>query len=373
MQLSAMKKSFLLFTIVVLLSGCAVTRKIENDAVQLRFLDEFVLPPDIRIDNTVVGGLSGIDYKNGKYYLVCDQSSNPRLYTAEINIQNNQIDTVLVKQLINVKKTEEFSKNVLDLESVRYDIKRDEFIVTSEGLIDEAKNPGIYTLSNLGEIKSSFKIPEYFNAGAKDQKPRNNGVFEGLTESFDQQGYWVAMESPLEKDSSKPKIFPSRTHVRITKFDKNTGAPVKQFAYKLDGIAKLPINYFAVNGITEILEYAEDKFLILERAYSAGYGSHGNTIKIFAADASSTTNTLNMQELKGENYELASKKLLFNFKSVEDKLTREIVDNLEGMCFGPALDNGQQSLILVSDNNFNSFAEQINQFILMEINFKNKL
>ncbi|CAL67232.1 esterase-like activity of phytase family protein [Christiangramia forsetii] len=365
-----MRRIISLFLLALFLNSCAVTRNIENDTIQLTFLDEYVLPSDTKFDNTVVGGLSGIDYKNGKYYLVSDQASNPRIYEANISIERQKFQNVSIEKLIKVKKTEKFTNEVLDLEALRFDELRDEFVVTSEGKIDEGKNPGIYRLSNNGEIQSSFTIPEYFKAEG-EQKPRNNGVFEGLTESFDQQGYWVATESPLEKDSSKPKIFPSRSHVRITKFDKNTGEPTKQFVYKLDGIAKLPINYFAVNGLTEIIEYAEDKFLILERSYSAGYGSHGNTVKIFEVDASKADNTLNLGKLKGEDYEAAEKKLLFNFKSVKNKLTRGIIDNIEGMCFGPILENGKHSLILVSDNNFNSFADQINQFIIMEINIKN--
>ncbi|WP_300434445.1 esterase-like activity of phytase family protein [Christiangramia sp.] len=364
-----MKKVILLLIISLLLTSCAVTRKIKNDDIQLKYLDEYVLAPNIEVDNTVVGGLSGIDYTNGKYYLVSDQSSNPRIYRAKIAIANNRFQDISIEQLIKIKKTGKFTEDFMDLEALSFDKKREEFLVASEGKIDNGKDPGIYRLSTTGEVISSFSIPDYFKAKGA-QKPRNNGVFEGLSESFDQQGYWVATESPLEKDSSKPKIFPSRSHIRITKFDKNTGNPINQFVYKLDGIAKLPINYFAVNGLTEIIEYAEDKFLILERSYSAGYGSHGNTVKIFEVDASNASNTLEMDRLKGEEYDTAEKKLVFNFKSVKDKLTREIIDNIEGMCFGPKLENGEQSLILVSDNNFNSFAEQINQFILMEINFK---
>ncbi|SDR66503.1 esterase-like activity of phytase family protein [Gramella sp. MAR_2010_147] len=364
-----MRQIILLLLLYIVLSSCAVTRKIENDNIQLRFLDEYVLASDIQVKKTLVGGLSGIDYKNGKYYLVSDQASNPRIYQADIDIFNNTIKNIEINQLIKVKKPANFSNKVLDLEAVSFDEMREEFVVTSEGMIDDGKDPGIYRLSNTGEIQNSFEIPEYFKA-KKEQKPRNNGVFEGLTESYDQQAYWVAMESPLEKDSSKPKIFPSRSHVRITKFDKNTGEAIDQFVYKLDGIAKLPINYFAVNGVTEIIEYAQDKFLILERAYSAGYGSHGNTVKIFEVDASKASNTLNIDQLKGQKYQTAEKKLLFNFNSVKKQLTNKIIDNIEGMCFGPALQNGKKSLLLVSDNNFNSFAKQINQFILMEIDIK---
>ncbi len=338
--------------------------------VELRYLDEYVLPANTSVENTIVGGLSGIDYHEGKYYLVSDQSSNPRIYIASLKIENLKIQKLSIEQLITVKKTSKFQDEVFDLESIRYDKESGGFIVTSEGLIKKNKNPGLFAISELGEALYSYPIPEYFKS-TSGQKPRNNGVFEGVSESFDGQGYWVGMELPLEEDGAKPKIFPTRSHVRITKFDKKTGEPIRQFAYKLDGISKLPINYFAVNGLTEILEYAEDKFLILERSYSAGYGSHGNTVKIFEVDASEATNTLQMQSLRGENYRKAEKKLLFNFKSVKDKLTNQIIDNIEGMSFGPILENGNKSLILVSDNNFNSFARQLNQFILMEIHIKN--
>ena len=364
-----MKNIFILCATVFLFSSCAVTRKLKDDEIELKFLDEYVLPADTEEDNTVVGGLSGIDYKNGKYYLICDDAANPRIYRASIDLNKNKIDNVSIEQLITIKKNNKFSNEFLDLEALRYDAENDEFYVVSEGKIDNAKDPGVFRLSNLGHIQASFNIPNNFKAG-KEQQPRNNGVFEGIAESFDQKGYWVATELPLEKDASKPKIFPSRSHVRITKFDKNSGQPVSQFAYQLDGISKLPINYFAVNGVTEILEYAENKFLVLERSYSAGYGSHGNTVKIFQVDASQASNTLDMDRLKGEDYEIAEKKLIFNFNSVKDQLTDRIIDNIEGMCLGPELENGKRSLILVSDNNFNSFADQINQFILMEIEFK---
>lgn len=158
--------------------------------------------------------------------------------------------------------------------------------------------------------------------------------------------------------------------VRITKFNKETKKAEKQFAYKLDGISKFPINWFAVNGVTEILEYVDDKFLVLERAYSAGYGSNGNTVKIFEVDASKVTNTLEIENLRKSDFIPAEKKLVFDFKSVKNFLKEEIIDNIEGMSFGPVLPNGKQSLILVSDDNFSSFGHQITQFILLEVEFK---
>ena len=42
------------------------------------------------------------------------------------------------------------------------------------------------------------------------------------------------------------------------------------------------------------------------------------------------------------------------------------VDNIEGMTLGPRLSDGSQSLILVSDDNFNE--EQVTQFWLFRLN-----
>ena len=362
-----MKLRLLSLFLIFIFSSCAVTSRIENDHVSLNYLDEFVIDENLEFENTKIGGLSGIDYASGKFYLVSDQSSNPRIYQAVIKIADSRIQNIEINDLIEITRPEEYSKVVLDLEGVRYDSNNNGFLVVSEGLISDRRDPGIYETNTQGEILSSYSIPEYFGS-KNEQKPRNNGVFEGITKSVDGTGVWVATELPLEKDSSKPKIFPSRSHSRITRFDTETKNPVSQFVYPLEGIAKLPINYFALNGITEILEYAQDRFLVMERSYSAGYGSHGNTVKIFDVDASKATNTLNENLLRKAKYQTAKKRLIFDFKSVDDQLTDGIVDNIEGMCFGPELENGNRSLILVADNNFNSFVRQLNQFILMEIN-----
>lgn len=361
-----MKIRKLILFILPLLVGCATTRRLENENVKLQFLDEYVLPAETTFQNTKVGGLSGIDHSGNDYYMVCDQSSDPRIYKAEIDISNRKIDSVAITGLIKIDKGDQFSSAVLDLESVRYDSLRKKFFISSEGMIDSGNDPGVYMLNQNGKIEGKFHLPSYFDAQG-DQKPRNNGVFEGLAESFDHRGYWVADELPLEKDGPKPKVYPTHSHIRITEYDKNTGDPIQQFAYKLDGISKLPINFFAINGVTELLEYAPDKFLVLERAYSAGYGSHSNTIKIFQIDASSATNTLEMENLKKSDYEIPEKQLVFNFKSIRDQLTDGIIDNIEGMCFGPGLPNGNKTLLLISDNNFNTYSKQLNQFILLEV------
>ncbi|MCP9201073.1 esterase-like activity of phytase family protein [Gramella sp. GC03-9] len=364
-----MKKILIACLITLILSSCAVSRKVHNNEIEITFLDEYVLPAETDFQDTRVGGLSGIDYSNGSYYLVCDDAGNPRIYTAKIDLQHAKIENIEITEVLEVSRAGLGKHNVLDLEAIRYDSASGNFMLTSEGMINDSKDPGIYQVSQDGNIKMTYSLPDYFKAEGT-QKPRNNGVFEGLSESYDGTGYWVATELPLTQDGPKPKLYPTRSHIRVTKFDKQTGEAVKQFAYKLDGIPKLPINYFAINGLTELIEYEENKFLILERAYAAGYSSHGNTVKIFAVDGSEASNTLDMHSLKDGKYQKAEKELVFNFKKFKESLTEGIIDNIEGMSFGPELENGNKTLILVSDNNFNSYDRQLNQFLLLEINFR---
>ncbi len=365
-----MKKHLLLLFLAVIAASCGTTKNIDSRNIELSFLDDFILPENLEVGGTKVGGLSGIEYYDDTYYLVCDHPGNPRFYKANIEINQKKIDTVSISEVIELDRTSGFLKNnTLDLEAIRYDVKKNELVLSSEGSINNGKDPSIFHITPNGEFLLNYSLPDYFSASG-EQKPRNNGVFEGLAESFDKSGYWAGMELPLEKDGSKPKLFPTKSPIRITHFNKSTGEPTRQFVMQLENITKIPWMYFAVNGLTEILEYAPNRFLVLERAFSAGHGTNGNTVRIFDVDARNASNTLNIGNLRKEDYTAATKKLIFDFKSVRKQLKENIIDNLEGMTFGPDLHNGNKTLLLVSDDNFSSIGKQISQIILMEVAIK---
>ena len=366
-----MKKIFLLGFLAILIVGCKSSRVGSTDNVEVRFLHDYNIPDSLEVGGTLVGGLSGIDYHEGVYYMVSDQPSNPRIYVADISISEEKIDTIAISQVISLDKKDEALKNEhLDLESILFDAATNSFLLTSEGNINNEKDPMVFRVSEEGKYLDSFEVPENLLA-TSIRKPRNNGTFEGLAASHDGKGVWVAMELPLETDGPKPKLYPTKSPVRITYFDKTSGKATKQFPYRLERIAKIPWLYFAVNGVTDLLEYAPNKFLILERGFSAGHGMKGNTVRIFDVDATLATNTLDINNLRVSFNNPAKKTLLYDFKWARDYLSQEIIDNIEGITFGPTLPNGNQSLILVSDNNFNSMGQQLNQVILLEFTPKN--
>ena len=355
-----MKKIALLF-VSVLFVGCSTLTTKTTHKLQLKFLDEYVVPDSLVVDGTLVGGLSGIDYKEGTYFLICDDASNPRYYKATININLNTISKIHFNKVYKIKDT----TNYLDMEAIRYDTKRHKIVITSEGSIRHGVSPSLFTINSDNHIHK-VKIPDMFSVNSI-QKPRNNGTLEGLCISKNEKGYWIAMELPLKGDGPEPTYQEADSPVRITYIDAAYNKPNKQFTYYLEPISKKPTGRFGVNGVTDILEYSTDKFFVLERAFSSGWGTQGNTVRIFKANASKATNTINKVSLKEKKFKPASKELLLDLEDIRNQLTNAIIDNIEGMTFGPTLPNGNKTLLLVSDNNFNRLGKQLNQFILLEI------
>ena len=92
----------LLFFGILITNSCTSTKHIANtgEFTRLKFLSEFDFPFNKEYQNTIIGGLSGIDYdsQNNVYYIISDDRSerNPaRFYKAQVIIRNNKIDSVV--------------------------------------------------------------------------------------------------------------------------------------------------------------------------------------------------------------------------------------------------------------------------------------
>ena len=83
----------LLFALgVLLMIGCSSARKATGkdataDIKNLKLINEYIYPNEIAFKNTIIGGLSGIDYDQSRdvYYMICDDPSTKgpaRFYTA---------------------------------------------------------------------------------------------------------------------------------------------------------------------------------------------------------------------------------------------------------------------------------------------------
>jgi hypothetical protein len=357
-----MQKSliFLLFTIIL----CSCIKKQEPE---LQFVSEYVLKESTVFENSVVGGISGVDFSNGFYYFAVDDANKPRFLKAKINIEKRKITGINFEAVIFLddSTTNFYKENSLDLESIFVDEEKQHINFSSEGNISRGKRPTIFKTDFKGNFISEYQLPKNLQ---NLENIKHNGVLEGSSKAIAENGFWSVMESPLKNDGEEPTFIKTPSPVRITYFDAESKKATKQFAYQLEKITKPAKGDVNLNGVTAILEYEKNRFFIIERTYQSGYGLQGNIIRIFEAEITpETTNILGTVALRKSKYTTLKKRLLINFEDLKDSLTGGIIDNIEGIAFGPVLENGNRSLLLVSDDNFQLYGKQLNQFILLEI------
>ncbi len=364
------------------ISGCKPGARISRnaDVTKLRFVNQFILPNALVFDNTTVGGLSGIDYdpKRDVYYMICDDPSaiNPaRFYTMSISLSEKGIDTVIVTNVTTVLDPKgqaypDIRKDRIhsaDLEAMRYDASRDEFIRSSEGQRQITadtmllQDPDIVIMDRQGRYKDSFFLPSKLRIHAEEKGPRHNSVLEGLAFDDQYKHLFVSLEDALYEDGPKAGNGDSTAFVRIFKFDRKTRKEVAEYVYQVDPVPypATPPGAFKINGISDIMYAGGNKLIVIERAWSTGRGP--SNIRVYLADLNNAQDVSSIEKISAAiNPKIISKKLLVNM----DNLGIPIY-NVEGVTFGPKLPNGNSTLIFVVDDNFNK--NERNQFLLFEI------
>lgn len=368
-----MKRTLFYILSITILLSCSTTKKIsaplkvKDGITSLRFIDEVILPNDTEFKNTLVGGLSGIDYANGEWFVICDDRKKPRFYEFDLEFTRDSFKYARVTNVTFLMNNTDkpFTAGIADPESLRITNTGD-ILWSSEGNISTKVDPFIRISDSNGAYKNTITLPSRYLAKQNGIRgPRNNGVFESLSQDYKSDDFWTAIELPLEEDGDVPTSTTAMSPVRLAFIDMEKKTFGQEFAYELGKVARK--GEIEVNGITEILSYDKNTFLVLERSYSKGYKDGGNSIKIFKATTSGATDVSGISSLSKTAYTPVKKELLLDFDTVRNQLTNGIVDNIEGMSFGPNFPNGNRSLIFVSDNNFNAFGAQITQFLLFEV------
>ncbi|MEO8567978.1 MAG: esterase-like activity of phytase family protein [Ginsengibacter sp.] len=371
----------LLFLGIIIASSCTPTKHIVNEKRfgRLTFLSEYNFPYNKEFQNTIIGGLSGIDYDSKKnvYYIISDDRSErspARFYKAQIVINNNKIDSVVFIETTLLKNRDgNFYPGTVndpfhtpDPEAIRYDSLKNLFVWSSEGerIVKGNKvileNPSVTEMNDKGIYVDTLILPDQLIVSAEEKGPRRNSVFEGLSFADEYKTLFVSVEEPLYNDGSRAGLKDSTGIIRILKYDVATKKTVAQYAYKIDAVAYAPFpeDAFKINGVCDILTAGKNNLLVVERSFSTGRA--GCTIKIYLADLTSAKNIEKEISIKNKGATMISKDLLLNMDDLGI-----YIDNIEGVCYGPVLPNGHKTLVFVSDNNFDS--KQKTQFLLFEI------
>ncbi len=341
------------------------------------FLDQYIIPNSTKFQNTTVGGLSSIDYDSlhNQYYIVCDDRGghNPsRFYTASFTVKNKKIEDFQISGVDTFRYTDgriyptakADPDSALDPEELRYNPLENQIVWSSEGErnIGGQRNylhhPSINISDTNGYLQYQLPIPPQFTMSASETGPRRNGVFEGLAFANNYKTLFVSTEVPLYQDGEKAGLKKKSYWCRIIQYDLQRKEAIAQYAYPLDAVAQKPSpeSGYAVNGISSILALDDKRLLVLERSFSTGNISL--VVKIYMINLTGAENIQNNRSLlQNPVKKLLSKKLNFDFSSL-----KKMIDNLEGICFGPRLPNGNRSLLVIADNNFNPL-EQTQLFL----------
>jgi hypothetical protein len=341
--------------LVILVTIVIVTKSITQATIpKITFLGEVNFPTGLKFKNTEVGGLSGITYNGDKqiYYAISDDRSSKaaaRFYTLEIDLDREKIseETVTfidVTTLLN-ETGQPFPPLSIDSEGITFTQKS--LFISSEGDRKRQIQPFIREFSLVGKQLQSLPIPEKFLI-QPDSGVINNRALENLTVTPSKKYLFTATENALIQDGTEANIS-TGSPCRILQYDLIKGEAKKEFLYITEPITSTSNNFgdFETNGLAEIIALDDTHLLSLERSFSL---DTGNVIKLFQVDLSNADNIQKINSLNNQFTHISpvKKELLSDLSNLE-----LILDNIEGMTFGPKLADGQRSLILVSDNNFN--------------------
>lgn len=205
-------------------------------------------------------------------------------------------------------------------------------------LLAEEDTPAIRAVSQQGgDLLGIVPLPEIM----KQRRP-NRGT-ESLAVDPDDGSVWTANEEALSVDGPAARIG-GGTVVRIVKIPlpAEPPRPTRQYAYAVEPPHAF-VRVFAgepLAGVSAIAALGAGRLLVLERA--AGPGVPPFTSRIFLVDTTDAADVTAVdRDLAGRVDDRLGKRLLW-----EDSLGC----NLEGLCLGPPLRDGNRALVAVADN-----------------------
>ena len=320
---------------------------------------------EVMVDGTLLGGLSGLAYDGSedRFLAICDDRSSiapARFYAITVDLSDGALEDGDVAFVSSTTLLDEddapFEENELDPEGIAR-LADGSLYVSSEGEVDlgagTAVAPWIRRFSDAGASLDELPVDEAFipafdDDGVQVRGVRNNLALESLSLSPDGSLLWTATENAVVQDGPAATVEEG-TMVRLVRYDLDGGRQDAQFAYVAEPVAAAPVpeDAFRTSGLVELLALEDDGRLLLslERSFSVGVG---NAVRLYGVDVTEATDVSGRAAL-ADDVVPAQKTLLVDF----DTLGLAALDNVEGMAWGPALDDGRRSLILISDDNFN--------------------
>lgn len=371
----------LVLSLASLLTACDLPQVSAEERLflnlSLDFLAEYRLPK-LNFENAPIGGISAITYdrqRNCFYALSDDRSDHApaRFYTFKLSLKSDPaspgIDQIEVTKVTALKDAtgQTYAKGSLDPEGIALSPQGSVFI-SSEGVVQDGIAPFLQEFDlETGSLRQSLPIPKLYLPAAESETPQgvqDNLGFESLTSSPWGAGMaggepfrlFTATEFPLIQDQESPDAAPMLKN-RLLHYlvEEGRSLLISEHLYPLSPAPATAIKH----GLTELLAIDQGgHFLSLERSFTPA----GFQAQLFQSTTGGATDINGIASLKGEvsGIQPVRKRLLLDLSQLGIPL-----ENLEGMTLGPRLPDGSQSLLLVSDDNFQP--SQATQFLLFRL------
>ncbi len=313
-------------------------------------------------------GLSDVEYLDRFYFLHITTDVGAPFP----NIRTDLLDTRFFKDQGNqafVGAAGAFDQRV-DPEGIRVS-------PTGTFYISDEYGPYVFEFNRQGHLIRRFEVPSKFAIANPSSDPNaellgnasgrqaNRGM-EGLAISPDGRYLFGIMQNALLQDHglNPPTTDRLGLNNRILKIDTFTGE-TKEYVYVLDAINR-------GQGVCEILAINDHEFLVIERDNRSNLQSppQAPTRKtIYKIDLTGATDVSGVASLPAgalpAGVTPASKSLFINLLDADLNLAATIPEKIEGLAWGPDLEDGRHVLYVISDNDLNpSLATQIYAFAI---------
>lgn len=268
------------------------------------------------------GNYSGISHIEGnRYAIVNDKATNDGWYEFDISIDNATGKVKNVELIAFHSNTNE----ARDAEGIVYSPKSKTIFISAENdqCIMEYDMEGDRTGRELVIPAELQKDRIYPNYGFEALALGDDGVF------------YTCTESTLKADG---KVSTAQDSHALTLRIQSFGAdlkPLRQFVYTTDVPKVSSKKSMTVFGVPEITTLPDGRLLVMERECTIRKRFIGSYVinKVYAVET----------DKPGEKVLMAEWKTKVN-------ITKRNIANYEGMCLGPRLDDGRQTVFFISDS-----------------------
>jgi len=317
-----MRKGSFLF---ILLTACSLSLNAQSDTLSLSAkYAKLLRPRNLAKWDIPAGNYSGITpLGNNHYAVVTDKPKGNGFF--EFYIELNEKGKVVSVQNLGFRQDSIYTTK-RDMEGIIYHPSTQTVFISAES------DQQILEYSLSGQLTGrSLSIPSEFSIN----KIQSNYGFESLAYSPETHLFWTTTENTLLADKDKG-------YLRLQSFTEDL-QPSTQYIYYTDTPKKTnkKHRHYAF-GVPEITALPDSSLFIIERELYISKNYLGSSVqtKIYRIKPSNLS--------QSEAFTLDQKELITEFRTPLRKLS-----NYEGMCLGPQLPDGTQTLLLICDSQDN--------------------